>query len=146
MSNAVWIVALDYQRLSTGFDILVLFMNLSLTISGHVFKLIFSFLVNRWLYVVLAEHALLSVQLMPRFLKVLFLDQLFPCSAGKIFLIMLFVVLLPIQVIPALPLNMVRLLIYINNFSWCVSLNQALMVLCIDLGNFLLILMVEKLI
>ena len=146
MSNAMWIVALDYQRLSTGFDILVLFMNLSLTISSHVFKLIFSFLVNRWLYVVLAEHALLNVQLMPRFLKVLFLDQLFPCCAGKIFLIMLFVVLLPIQVIPVLPLNMIRLLICINNFSWCVSLNQALMALCTGLENFLLILMVEKLI
>ena len=45
---------LIYPRLLTGFNILVVFTNLSLNgISGQIFGLISSFLSNRWLRVVL---------------------------------------------------------------------------------------------
>lgn len=129
-SSAMWTVELDISKAFIKvWQTSVLNELRSYRILGYVFKLIFSFLGNRWLYVVLLELALLSVQLKPSYLKALFLDQLFPCCAWKIFLIMLYVVLIPMQVIPISPLNMTRLLFCSNIFSWCMNLNQALMTL-----------------
>ena len=81
-------------------------------ISGQISGLIFSFLSNRWLWVVLdGKSSHMSIQLMLELLKAPFLVLYFSCYTLMTFLMMLFVILPSILMILLSTLSVIRDLI-----------------------------------
>ena len=144
-SGATWAVVLDMSKVfdrvwHTG----LLHKLKSCGVSGQTFGLIFSFLGNRWLRVVLDGRFHKNIQLYIELLRALFLVLHFSYYTWLFILMMLSVILLSMLMI-LFTLRMISHLICGNNWNWLLNLNLIYKTRWTGAGSSLLISMLKRL-
>ena len=115
---------LIYQRLLTGFDMLVFITNLSLMelqVRYLTLFILFSVIGSFEWFWIGSFHK--NIQLLLEFLKAPFMVLHFSYYTLMVFLMMLSLILLSMLMILLSTLSVIRLLIYDNNLNWLLDLN-----------------------